>query len=185
MLVPLRRLLRRTPPIVDEIHRRLGSEATTAADEQLDAVRIRDLKRALAAATGEVTSCGRCAVGKPLPRGAYHGGDCCSGDTAGLFTEDEVAALAQAGTRPRDLVPTARNDVGCAFRGPTSCTLAAEHRPTPCARYACDGLRRELHDRGRLDATEALAAELHTVFARFVAARTARRDREWIEHGIQ
>ncbi len=182
MFVSITRL-RRRPAVVDDLRRKLRREHAT--DEERDlAQRIRDLKQRLAAATGDVRSCSGCAAGKPAPRGAYAGGDCCSGDAAALFTDDELAALGQAGTRPRDLVPAADASAGCVFRGPTSCTLAVEHRATPCVRYACDGLRRELHDHGRLDATEALAAELHAAFEAFVAARSARRDREWIEHGV-
>jgi hypothetical protein len=62
-------------------------------------MQIRSLKVRLAAATGAVSSCGRCAIGTPWPGGAYDGGHCCSGRTEDLFGEGEVAALAQAGTR--------------------------------------------------------------------------------------
>ena len=108
----------------------------------------------------EGIACATCAVGKPGERGAYAGGDCCSGRAENVFSDDEVAALAQAGTRPRDLVP-ARGpaaDPGCAFRGPTGCSLAVAHRPTVCVRYACQALQRQLHRSGRH--VEALAAEL-------------------------
>ena len=180
MLVPIERLFARGTRATEVagVKRRLRAERSRA--EREDALAIRDLKLRLATATGSVSSCASCAIGKPSPRGVFAGGDCCSSPTDGLFDDVETAALAQAGTRPRDLVTPRSEHAGCAFRGATGCTLAAEHRPTVCVRYACDGLRRELHRLGRLDDVEALALELRQALARFAARREARIDLAWL-----
>lgn len=127
-----------------------------------------------------VSSCRTCATGQPWPRGHYDGGDCCSGVTADLFDDNELAALAHAGTRPGHLTPPRRDEghAGCAFRGPRGCTLEVAHRPGRCVHYLCDTLRRELFARGQLDAIEAKLAELSGAMQRFVAVYQARRDRE-------
>lgn len=100
--------------------------------------------------------------------------------TADLFDENELAALAHAGTRPRDLTPPAGADAhpGCAFRGPRGCTLEVAHRPGRCVHYLCDTLRRELHARGRLDTVERTLAELNRTMQQFVAVHQARLDRD-------
>jgi hypothetical protein len=100
--------------------------------------------------------------------------------TATIFDDHELAALAHAGTRPRDLRPPAGRDshAGCAFRGPDACSLALEHRPARCVHYACDTLRAELHRRGRLDDVEAQLAELNRAMRAFTAAHRARQDHE-------
>jgi hypothetical protein len=98
-----------------------------------------------------------------------------------VFDDDEVAALAQAGTRARDLVAPRGEHPGCAFRGATGCTLEVAHRPSVCVRYACDKLAAELHRAGRLDDVEALAAELAQAMGRFRAAVEARHDRAWVD----
>jgi hypothetical protein len=152
--------------------------------EAAPARRLLDLKLAVAAATGAVSSCARCATGQPWPRGGYVGGDCCSGTTAHLFSDAEVAALAQTGTQPDDLRAPADAPAGCAFRGATGCSLDVAHRPSVCVRYACNGLQRELHDLGRLDDVERLSGELRDALAAFTAANTARRDREWADAEI-
>lgn len=182
MFVPIERLFARQARSraaeLVALKRRLRAERATS--ERDEAMQIRSLKARLAAATGAGSSCGRCAIGRPWPGGAYDGGHCCSGQTEELFGADEVAALAQAGTRPRDLIAPRGEHPGCAFRGSIGCTLEAEHRPALCLRFVCDDLRRELHQRGRLDEVEALAAELEQALARFAAALAARREREWL-----
>ncbi|MBS1124077.1 MAG: uncharacterized protein H6Q90_6305, partial [Deltaproteobacteria bacterium] len=104
----------------------------------------------------------------------------CAGVTADLFDGNELAALAHAGTRPRDLTAPARADAhaGCAFRGPRGCTLDVMHRPGRCVHYLCDTLRRELHARGQLDPVETKLAELNHAMQRFVAVHQARLDRD-------
>ena len=183
MFVPIERLftrqVRSRAAELGALKRRMRAERATS--ERDEALQIRSLKVRLAAATGAVSSCGSCATGKPWPGGAYDGGHCCSGQTEELFTAEDVAALAQAGTRPRDLVAPRGEHPGCAFRGPAGCTLSAEHRPVICVRFLCDDLRGELHRRGRLDEVEALAAELEHALAGFAAALAARREREWLD----
>jgi hypothetical protein len=178
VLVPIEGLFARGTRATEVVRVKRRLRAETSRAERDDARAILDLKLRLAAATGSVSSCASCAAGKPSPRGIFAGGDCCSSPTDGLFDDVESAALAQAGTRPRDLVTPRGEHAGCAFRGATGCTLATEHRPTVCVRYACDGLRRELHRLGRLDEVEQLANELRDALARFAASREARIDLE-------
>lgn len=149
-------------------------------DERALACEVRDRKLAVVAEVREVASCGSCAANQPWPVGGYAGGACCSGVTADLFDDNELAALAHAGMRPRDLVPPDHEDAhaGCAFRGACGCSLDTTHRPARCVHYICDSLRRELHARGQLDAVEAKLAELNRTMQRFTAVHQARRDRE-------
>lgn len=136
-------------------------------------LRVADLLRA-------VSSCRSCAIGQPWPRGHHDGGACCAGVTAELFDDHELAALASAGTRPRDLTPPRGDDghAGCGFRGPRGCTLEVAHRPGRCVHYLCDTLRRELHRNHQLDTIEARLADLDRAMQRFVAVHRARLDRE-------
>jgi len=157
---------------------RVERRAAAGDDERALARDVRARKLAVSAHLGDVTSCGSCATGAPWPRGHYDGGDCCSGVTADLFDDNELAALAHAGTRPGDLVPPRDDHAGCAFRGAHGCSLAVAHRPARCVHYVCDTLRRELHDRGRLDAIEGKLAALNQTMQLFVAAHQARRDRK-------
>jgi hypothetical protein len=131
-------------------------------------------------AIGGVASCSSCAAHKPWPIGGFAGGACCAGATADMFNDHELAALARAGTRPRDLRPPAGRDshAGCSFRGADACALALEHRPARCVLYACDMLRAELHRRGRLDDVEVHLAELDRAMQAFITAHRARQDRE-------
>jgi len=110
-------------------------------------------KLAVSAQLHDVSSCRSCATGQPWPVGAHDGGACCSGVTADLFDDAELAALVHAGTRLADLTPPPGSDIhaGCAFRGPRGCTLEVTHRPARCVHYVCDSLRRELHRRDQLD----------------------------------
>lgn len=181
--VPLARLRRRRAR-VDEaraIRTAIRAEPAASAAERSAAERVQRLKLALAAATGAVSGCGACAHGKPAERGHYAGGDCCSGRTELVFSADEIAVLAHTGTRARDLVLPPGEQAGCAFRGPAGCSLAVAHRPSICVRYACTTLQRELHRLGRLDAVEALAADLGAALAAFAAARAARHAEAWGE----
>lgn len=188
MFVPIERLLIRLRQPASRAHelasvrRRLRVERATpiADDERALAVTVARIKRTVAAAVGSVSSCGSCAAHQPWPAGAHAGGACCSGATADMFDEHELAALAHAGTRPRDLVPPAGRDVhaGCAFRGETSCSLALVDRPARCVHYVCDVLRAELHRRGQLTEIEAQLAELNRAMQAFTAAHQARLDRE-------
>jgi hypothetical protein len=164
------------------LRRRLRAEraSTVADDERALAAEVAHAKRAVAEAIGGVASCGSCAARQPWPVGGFAGGACCAGVTAHIFDVHELAALAGAGTRPRDLRPPAGRDAhaGCAFRGAAACSLTLDHRPARCVHYACDTLRAELHRRGRLDDVEARLAELDRAMRAFTAAHRARQDRE-------
>ena len=182
--VPLARLLqpRSRAAELAALERRLRDERVAAveADEPTLARAVGDAKRAVAAAITDVVACGSCAVGHPRPIGVHPGGACCAGVTAELFDDDELAALAHAGTRPADLRPPSRQHphAGCAFRGASGCSLATDHRPARCVRYFCDGLRAEVHRRGQLDDLEARLATLDAAMHAFRTAHRARRDRE-------
>ena len=164
------------------LRQRLRAELARSVDdeERVLAHDVRARKLAVSAELHAVSSCRSCATGEPWPRGAYDGGDCCAGVTADLFDDNELAALAHAGTRPRDLVPPAGADAhaGCAFRGPRGCTLEVEHRPGRCVHYLCDTLRRELHARGQLDTVEAKLGDLNRTMQQFVAVHQARADHD-------
>jgi len=152
--------------------------ATPGHREREVALQIRALKVRASAALAETTACHTCASGKRWPRGAFAGGDCCSGVTADLFDDDEVAALAHAGTRPRDLRAPASDHAGCAFRGAEGCTLEAAHRPERCVHYTCMILRRELRARGELAKVDGLLTEMQGLMRELVALRKTRLDDE-------
>jgi hypothetical protein len=164
------------------LRRRLRAERASIVtdDERALAADVAHAKLAAAAAIGSVASCGSCAARQPWPAGAFAGGACCSGVTADVFDDHELAALARTGTRPRDLRPPTGRDshAGCAFRGAEACSLALEHRPARCVHYACDTLRAELHRRGRLDDVEAQLAKLDRAMRAFTAVHRARQDRD-------
>jgi len=186
VLIPVERLLlrvRQVPVRAEELlvlRQRLRREqaAGVGDEERATAIAIRALKVRISAALREVSACTSCAAGRRRPRGTFPGGDCCSGVTADLFSDDEVAALARAGTRPRHLRAPRTEHAGCAFRGATGCTLTAAHRPQRCVHYTCNLLRRELRARGELAAIDVLLAELAHLMRRFVTLRGARLDDE-------
>lgn len=188
MLVSVERLLmklRQPASRADEIvalKARLRAELASDVDDEERALAsdVHAQKLRVSARLSAVRSCASCAAGQPWPVGHYAGGACCSGVTAELFDDNELSALAHAGTRPRDLEPPPRADehAGCAFRGSRGCSLPVAHRPARCVHYVCDALRREVHARGELDALEAELAELNRTMQRFVACHQARRDRE-------
>ena len=180
LLIKLRQPASRADELV-ELRWRMREEIASDVDdeERLLAHEVRAKKLEVAARLHAVSSCGSCAIHQPWPVGGYEGGACCSGVTAELFDDNELAALAHAGTRTRDLTPPRREaHAGCAFRGSRGCTVDVAHRPARCVHYVCDTLRRELHDRGQLDAVEAELADLNRAMQRFVAVHQARRDRE-------
>lgn len=180
LLIKLRQPRSRADELV-ALRRRMRDEIGEDADaaERTLAAELRARKLALAAALHAVSSCATCATGSPWPRGGYDGGACCAGVTSELFDDDELAALVQAGTRPRHLSPPAGADAhaGCAFRGPRGCTLDVAHRPSRCVHYVCDTLRAELHTRGQLATVETQLVELARAKQRFAAAHQARVDR--------
>ncbi len=162
------------------LHGRLRSaRAQQPGHEEREAAReLRALKVRISASLASVTSCTSCATGKRWPRGAFTGGDCCTGVTADLFSDDEVAALAAAGTRPHELRAPRDEHAGCAFRGGQGCTLDAEHRPERCVSYMCTILRGELRTRGELAEADSMIADLRGVMARFTVLRSTRLDDE-------
>ena len=188
MLIALERLLikvRQPASRADELialRGRLRAELASTAgdDERALAAEVGARKAAVSAELDGVASCGTCARKQPWPIGHHPGGACCAGVTADLFDERELAALAHAGTRPRDLQPPDRADAhaGCAFRAASGCTLEAAHRPARCVHYLCTTLRRELHTRGQLDVVEVRLAALDDAMRRFGDAHRARTDRE-------
>jgi hypothetical protein len=189
VLVAVERLLvklRQPPSRAGELlalRRRLRDEraqmALVSGEERALAEAARAKKLSVSAALHGVASCSSCADGQPSPVGEYAGGACCSGITEHIFDDAELAALAHAGTRASDLHPPPRTEhhAGCAFRGARGCTLAAAHRPARCIHYVCDTLRRELYDRGDLDAIESDLAELRAMMERIAILRRARADR--------
>jgi len=149
---------------------------TPSEDERALANKVLLGKRAVSAELAAVSSCRSCEADGH----AYTGGSCCGGVTAELFDDNEVAALAQSGTRPGDLTPPAGADLhlGCAFRGPRGCTLDVANRPGRCVLYICELLSRELHQGGKLDGVEGLIADLQRDMKAFIAAHKARTDRD-------
>jgi hypothetical protein len=143
-------------------------------DEVALAERLRALRTELADAFGDVSSCGGCARGRPLPHGRFRGGFCCGGKTEEIFTDDELAALRLSGTTPARLAPPQGDHAGCAFRGEHACSLAPEHRPNLCVRFVCRELEAELRARGDLARVKAIARELGDTFSRFSSVRRDR-----------
>ena len=176
LLIKLRQPASRADEL-NALRQRMRDElAATVSDEERTLARdVHAAKLAVSAQLTAVTSCASCAKGD-----AYDGGACCSGVTAHLFDDRELAALVGAGTRLTDLTPPTRGDThaGCAFRGPVGCTLSTEHRPARCVHYICDELRRELHAGSQLDTVEALLAELNAAMQRFGVVHAERVDRE-------
>lgn len=186
MLLPVERLLvrvRQVPSRADELlalRARLRQQRAQrpGTEERELALEMRRLKTEVAAIVGAVDACGTCATGKRAPRGTYAGGDCCAGITADLFDDDQLAAIAQAGTRPRDLTPPREAHAGCAFRGPTGCTLDNADRPPRCVHYTCTTLRKELRARGDLAAIDLVLDRLASAMKRFAQLRAQRLDDE-------
>ncbi|CAN5648540.1 hypothetical protein BH11MYX1_BH11MYX1_21420 [soil metagenome] len=166
------------------LHARLRAElaATPSIEEGADEVELAravlEQKRAVSARLTAVQSCQTCATGQPRPVGHYNGGACCAGVTADLFDENELAALAHAGTRVGNLVAPRPEHAGCSFRGATGCTIELDHRPARCVHYICNTLRRELHRHQQLDAIEGELAELDRRMQAFRTVHQARLDRD-------
>jgi hypothetical protein len=177
LLIKLRQPASRAAELI-ELRRRVRAEPLEDATEHALAAEVHAAKLAVVCALTEVTSCASCATGQPWPNGHYSGGDCCCGVTNEVFDDHEVAALAHAGTRARDLVAAKGDHAGCAFRGERGCSLEVVHRPARCVHYVCDTLRHELHDRGQLDDIEAKLRGLNGAMQAFKVARLARIDRE-------
>jgi hypothetical protein len=163
------------------LRRRFASEPNASqvpAEEAAEARQLQALRLQLGAAISAVSACRSCAVGHPPPHGHFAGGHCCGLNTEDAFNDDEVAALHQAGTDWPALRLPVGDHAGCAFRGPTGCSLRTKDRPNLCVRYLCPDLTRELHQRGDLPAIEELCAKLEASYLRFITLRKERLERE-------
>ena len=160
---------------VQAVRARVRRASKGAASDEAKALarELRELRPRVLAAFDGVQACRGCGRGHSLPHGRWSGGFCCGGRTEGVFDDGEVAALALAGTRPRDLVAPTGDHAGCAFRGPEGCSLDPRDRPSLCVRFVCGELEAELRESGRWEETRALTRRLETTFARFVRALQA------------
>jgi len=154
----------RSEPSASEVS---GEESTASAE-------LLRLRRELKAAIGTVMSCRTCAIGHPPPHGHFKGGHCCGLVTEDAWNDDEIAALRQSGTLPHDLRLPTGDHAGCAFRGPTGCSLAVENQPNLCVRYLCPDLTREVYARGDGPRIDALCSEMEAVYLRFISLRAQR-----------
>jgi hypothetical protein len=181
VLIPVADLIRRwrSPPSrardVDAARRRIAGAAKRGGNEEAVALarELRALKPQVLAALANVQACSGCGKGRSLPHGRWDGGFCCGGRTDGVFDDDESAALALGGTRPRHLRAPAGDHAGCAFRGPEGCSLEAEDRPSLCVRFVCRELEGELRASGDFARVRALTRTLETTYARFTKALAA------------
>jgi hypothetical protein len=179
VLLPVRDLVRRwreprsRTVEVESVKRRLARAAQAEArPEAVELAReLRELRPVVLAAFEGVSACTGCGEGRSLPHGRWDGGFCCGGRTEGVFDDDEIAALALAGTAPGAMRTPQGDHAGCAFRGPTGCSLDARDRPNLCVRFACRELEAELRKRGDWERVRALTRRLEQTFARFVRAR--------------
>jgi hypothetical protein len=181
VLVTLRRHRDRRAEL-GALRRRLRDAAREPAgdDERALAQQLRQLRRDLAAALGAVASCGGCAARLGAGEAAWSGGFCCSGNTEDVFADDEVAALALAGVKPRHLRPPSSERAGCLFRSPTGCSLEPAHRPNVCARYICRELAAELGARGDAKKIFEIVEAIELAYLELAEQRAARRENEWL-----
>jgi hypothetical protein len=143
-------------------------------DEAHWALELRALRVELVDALEGLRSCASCAVGYPPPHGHWRGGHCCGGATEHYFTEDEIACLRAGGTGPLDLRGPRGEQAGCAFRGPHGCSLAPQHRPNVCVRYACPTLCTELRASSQHDVVRRLSTRMQLKFAAYTSLRRQR-----------
>ncbi len=156
-----------------ELRRRFdaASKQAPSPEQRRLATELRELRVAVARATGDVAACAGCTTGYPAPEGVFDGGHCCSGNTDYVFSDHEVASLVWSGTRPRHLRAPTSEHAGCAFRGERGCTLDVADRPNVCTRYLCRDLRKELFERGDIMDVQHEIDRLEQQFARFCATR--------------
>ena len=158
----------------------LCKQPTLGRTEQELGLRLRRRREEISARLASVKSCSSCAKGAPEPNGRWDGGFCCGGNTEDLFDDDQLAALMAGGTRNRCLTLPRCAHAGCAFRGPTGCSLPAGDRPTRCVAYICDELWRELAKRKLMEPIERLVDDLLTDFKRFQTLRSQRLEQQWL-----
>ncbi len=151
-----------------DVRRRLRAASRRSWDEAT-VVRLRAARDAMCQAQGRLRACESCAVGCDPPHGQWEGGFCCGGETANLFSDEELACLAACGVNTSDLVPPPTNDhAGCAFRGPRGCSLKMAKRPSVCLWYLCRDVSQELGYAGRGKQAGSRATELVQAFRAFV-----------------
>jgi hypothetical protein len=166
-LIPVTRLLdklaarRGRGAEIAAVRRRLRAIRSTASEQERGRALVELKERAVSLLVG-VEACARCGRGLAAPDGVWPGGACCGGDTATIFSDAELRALAGGGTRPRALVAPRGTPAGCSFRGSTGCSLATRDRPALCVAYACADLRAELGARGDGRAFGAVMAAIET-----------------------
>ena len=162
------------------LRRRLAEAAdpNASATERRLARQLCQLRQSLGTQIGEVQACRGCV--RPHSE-RWPGGHCCSGHTEDLFTDHELATLRLSGTSPHQLRPPRSEHAGCAFRGPTGCSLDTAHRPNLCVSYTCRELRSELDQRGDGAAIARLQQRIQVTFARFVATMQERLEAERFE----
>lgn len=164
----------------------MPERASTAPEMIALARELRELRAELVSTLGAVRSCSGCAIGHPEPFGHWPGGHCCGGRTEDLFTDDDLAALKLSGTTPSQFRAPSSDFAGCAFRGPSGCSLDPGDRPNLCVRFICRTLEVELRERGDLREVRQLERRLEQVFERFSALRSAELEalpEEWRELG--
>ena len=179
MFVSVRRLVERwrqprsRRDEVDHLHARLREERDAASPEERSiAAELRALRIELGEVMGTIRSCASCATGCEAPHGRWDGGFCCGGETLGVFCDDEIAALAAAGTR---YLPAPTDDhAGCAFRGPVGCTLTPADRPNLCTVFLCTDATREVHDRAILGRIEEISERVNERYQALARARHSR-----------
>ena len=152
-----------------------------SAEELAIAKTMREQRTRIAAATRQPRTCTLCAKKYPPPHGQWDGGYCCGTDTWRVFTDDELVAIAAAGTSVDELQAPRCEHAGCVFRGPTGCSIPPAERPNICLRYLCLPLVAELRAQGELKSIDAMCKELETDFRRFTELRSAREQREHFE----
>ncbi|HJL19027.1 MAG TPA: hypothetical protein RMH99_25415 [Sandaracinaceae bacterium LLY-WYZ-13_1] len=123
------------------------------------------LKRAVAEAYAEARSCAGCGRGCARPAGRWPGGRCCGTSTLTVFSPLEVRAMKLAGQRAPEAAAGDAAEAGCAFRGPTGCSLAPEARPVRCLLYECAELGEEMAGNDEARARRRALAEAYERFA--------------------
>jgi hypothetical protein len=177
-----------TPSRAAELAELRGRFALAPGPERLPpgqvarARRLVELREQMGATLSSVESCGTCSRGQPSPDGRWPGGFCCAGRTEAVFADHEIASLKAAGVEARSLTAPKGDHAGCAFRGPTGCSLGPAQRPNRCLRHLCSMLRRELGLRGDLALVDALGDEIEATLAAFSEALARQLDEDaWRE----
>lgn len=159
------------------LRRRLEAAPAPERCSEVDVACAQEMRRLhvqIVQKLGSAEACASCARGEPSPVGHFDGGKCCCHPVSVLYDDTTLAALAAAGTTPRDLRGPYQAEGGCIFRGPAGCVIAPEHRPNACVGYLCELLEQELDRRGDLDAVRSLCSELEQAASRFLTLRAMR-----------